>query len=257
MTRLFLPAVILLASTLIFAEQRPAKAAPAAYVMQIDMHGPQVVPPVDSGGWGFVRFFFSADRFLADYTVDVKGFSGTLVLGADIRRGPPGSNGQVVHHLADGGFITYGGHMAFTPADLNDMATGLWYVTLYTTLHPNGEMRGQVVLPADFRPAQPAVSDPGPSGQVTVPGVASANDTLANQLGVQSPTNPTVPLPAGPAPALPEAPLRNSVPVAADGPVTAIQPAAPPSVAPAPLPVIISPPNTGDGGLVGVDGRRG
>src|SRR5438477_888672 len=152
----FLPAALLsLALLVVLAGPKPATAAPTPYVMQIDMHGPQVVPPVDSTGWGFVRFFFNADRSFADYTVDVKGFSGTLVLGADIRRGTAGQNGPVVHHLADGGFITYGGHMAFTAADLADMATGAWYATLYTSLHPNGEMRGQVILPADFRP-QPA-----------------------------------------------------------------------------------------------------
>ena len=67
-------------------------------------HGPQVVPPVDSIGWGFVRFFFSQDRLSADYTVDVKGFSGNIVLGADIRRSAPGTNGPIIHHLADGGF---------------------------------------------------------------------------------------------------------------------------------------------------------
>src|SRR5712691_4871153 len=115
----------------------PPAAGDAAnpYVMQIDMHGPQVVPPVDSTGWGFVRFFFSQDRLAADYTVDVKGFSGNIVLGADIRRGPPGTNGPVIHHLADGGFITMGSHITFSRAELDDIASGLWYVTLYTALH--------------------------------------------------------------------------------------------------------------------------
>src|SRR3979409_1621617 len=101
--------VVLLASTTI-STRAPAVAA-SPYVMQVDMHGPQVVPPVDSIGWGFVRFFFSQDRLSADYTVDVKGFSGSLVRGADIRRGGPSVNGPVIHHLADGGFLTMGSHI--------------------------------------------------------------------------------------------------------------------------------------------------
>ena len=39
-----------------------------------------------------------------------------------------GSNGPIIQHLADGGFITTGGHMNFSPADLDDMAKGGWYV---------------------------------------------------------------------------------------------------------------------------------
>ena len=215
-----LPAVSLIAIVFVLAATatKPAAIAANPYVMQVDMHGPQVVPPVDSIGWGFVRFFFSQDRIAADYTVDVKGFSGNIVLGADIRRGTPGTNGPIIHHLADGGFITMGSHINFSRAELDDMATGLWYVTLYTALHPNGEMRGQVVLPPDFR-------------------------------GTPLPAAPVLTAPESPAPELasqPEAPAPLTVVPAATAPIA-------PQLSPAeviPLaPVIISPPNTGDGGL--------
>src|SRR2546428_311912 len=123
---------------ILWLSSREASQAANPYVMQIDMHGDQVVPAVNSLGWGFVRFFFAADRLSADYTVDVKGFSGSIVLGADIRRGPRGVNGPVIRHLADGGFITMGNHITFTPAELEDMATSGWYATLYTAIHPEG-----------------------------------------------------------------------------------------------------------------------
>lgn len=177
----------------------------APFVFETDMYGTNQVPPVNSIGWGFVRFFFSEDRLSADYTVDVKGFSGSLVLGADIHRGSPGTNGPVIHHLADGGFITTSGHLKLTPADLDDMATGLWYASLKTTLHPEGEMRGQIVLPATFR-----LPPPGP---------------------VQEP-------PAPPPAAVPAAEPAVDAP-------------APPAAAPAGA--LITPPNTGDGGLAGLE----
>ena len=201
----------------------PARPGIAAnpYVMQTDMFGNQVVPGVNSTGWGFVRFFFSQDRMSADYTVDVKGFSNNLVTGADIRRGAPGTNGPVVRHLADGGFIVMGSHTTFTPAELNEMATGQWYVTLYTTLHPNGEMRGQIVLPPDFAPVPPAAFPPAVVPNPVAPGI---------------PLQPQASLPAAAVPALPVAPEP------------AVQPAAP-EAAPANAPLFISPPNTGDGGL--------
>jgi hypothetical protein len=35
--------------------------------------------------------------------------------------------------------------------------SGGWYVSLSTTFHPGGEMRGQIVVPSDFLPgASPA-----------------------------------------------------------------------------------------------------
>ena len=205
----------------VFAIAAPATKSPAVaanpYVMQVDMHGPQVVPPVDSIGWGFVRFFFSQDRMAADYTVDVKGFSGNIVLGADIRRGPPGSNGPIIHHLADGGFITMGSHISFSRAELDDMATGLWYVTVYTALHPNGEMRGQVVLPADFG------GTPLRAPSTLVPSETGPAPDPANQPVVRALLPSTVP----------SAPAQ----------------AQPADISPG-VSIVISPPNTGDAGLL-------
>jgi CHRD domain-containing protein len=212
------PAVCLIATVLVVAATATRSPAVAAnpYVMQVDMHGPQVVPPVDSIGWGFVRFFFTQDRQSADYTVDVKGFSGNIVLGADIRRGPAGTNGPIIHHLADGGFITMGSHISFSRAELDDMATGLWYVTLYTALHPNGEMRGQVVLPADFR------GTPVPAPVILTPQEPGSAPNLASEPEAR----PILPVTTAPAAA--QAPPPDAIPLAS---------------------IVISPPNTGDGGM--------
>ena len=142
-----------------FGPAQPVEAAalscppprPGVVCFQINMQGTDVVPPVATSAWGFVRFYnFNDTKTAADYTVDVKGLSGTLISGADINRAPMGSNGPVIHHLADGGFIVTSGHMTFTPSDLNDIAAGNWYVNLTTTENPDGELRGQVSLPDGF-----------------------------------------------------------------------------------------------------------
>src|SRR5687767_11412153 len=104
MTRLLigLPALFLLA---IVGLNGGHATMAAPFVFQTDMTGGNVVPAVDTPVYGYVRWFFNEDRSEADYTVDVKSVGNADVLGADIRAGAPGSNGPIVRHLADGGFI--------------------------------------------------------------------------------------------------------------------------------------------------------
>ncbi|HXH22064.1 MAG TPA: CHRD domain-containing protein [Dehalococcoidia bacterium] len=166
-------------------------AGEAPFVFQTDMYGFNVVPPVETGAWGFVRFFFSEDRLEADYTVDVKGISGTLVEGADLRYGPPGGEGPVVRHLAGSGFIVTSGRLHLTPEELADLVAGNYYVTVYTKDHPGGELRGQVYVPPGFLPG-------------TTP-----NGTERSFAGIPAPTEPG-PAPA-PAPEPSVAPPRASI----------------------------------------------
>jgi hypothetical protein len=151
MPRRLLPALVLVLLCAPFLKPAPETRA-AAYVFQVDMYGDEQVPPVNSIGYGFVRFFFNEDRTQADYTVDVKGFGAPSILGADIHRGKPGENGPVIKHLADGDFIVTAGKLRLTESELADMASGDWYVSLKTRDNPRGEFRGQIYLPADFFP---------------------------------------------------------------------------------------------------------
>lgn len=125
-------------------------AGDAAYVLQINLYGDNVVPPVDTHSYGFVRFFFNEDRTEADVTLDVKGYSNTAVTGVTIREGAPGENGPLIKTLSDGDFIVTSVHISLTPAELEKFASGNWYLTLTTVYNPEGEMRGQIVVPPDF-----------------------------------------------------------------------------------------------------------
>src|SRR5262245_16139672 len=100
------------------------------------MYGSDVVPPVNTVAWGFIRFFWNDSRTAADITVDVKGLSNSLVTGADIYRGRPGTNGSVIRHLSDGNFIVTSTRQTFTQSELEDMVAGNWYVTLTTSNNP-------------------------------------------------------------------------------------------------------------------------
>jgi hypothetical protein len=202
-----------------------AAAAPAAsplqaetLVFQTDMYGTENVPAVTTVAYGFVRFFFNDARTAADYTVDVKGYNGTQVTGADIHRGVKGVNGPVVKHLADGGFIVTGGRATFTEQELREMAAGLWYVSLKTADHPEGALRGQIAPPSGF---------------------------LAGSTAPQPP-------PSSPLPPVPEMPAPAAGPAAEPAPagLPPVAPSLPPVNDAAPPQSFFRPPNTGDGGLL-------
>lgn len=137
----------------------------AAYVFETQMFGTNNVPAVDTVAWGFFRFFWNEDRTSADISLDVKGLAAGSVTGADIHRGAPGTNGPIVKHLSDGGFIVSAATATFSRAELEEMIAGGWYISLKTTDHPNGALRGQIMPPADFLPgaALPPAPTPPPA----------------------------------------------------------------------------------------------
>ncbi|HLF08512.1 MAG TPA: CHRD domain-containing protein [Dehalococcoidia bacterium] len=162
------------ARPLIGPSPQTVQAAPIMF--QTDMYGTEQVPAVRTQAWGFVRWFFNEQKTEADYTVDVKGLSGSIVSGADIHRGTHGVNGPAIRHLADGGFIVTSGHMRFSTADLNEMAAGNWYVSLKSVEHPDGELRGQIVLPPSFwtapeppAPLAPVFTSEAPAPLILLP----------------------------------------------------------------------------------------
>ena len=185
------------------------------------MYGTENVPAVTTVSYGFVRFFFNDARTAADYTVDVKGYNGAQVTSADIHRGARGVNGPAVKHLADGGFIVTGGRTTFSQQDLQDMAAGLWYVSLKTVDHPEGALRGQIVLPAGFMPASPPPVEP----VTQLPAVEAPVETVpVEEQSLPPPNQPVAPLS-----------VPSSLPPPADS---------------AQVRSIFRPPNTGDGGLL-------
>ena len=113
-------------------------------------------------------------------------------------------NGPVVRHLADGGFIVTGGRTTFSQQDLQDMAAGLWYVSLKTVDHPEGALRGQIILPAGFMPP----SSPRVEPVTQLPAVEAPVETASDE--DQSLPPPNQPLAPPSVPSLP--PPADSAP---------------------------------------------
>ena len=219
MIRRYLPALAVFAFALLVGASllRPSSASadgpykpvcpgtPAGvFCLQTDMYGTNMVPPVDTQAWGFYRFFFNAARTEADVTLDVKGLSQTLVTSADIRLGSPGSLGPVLYHLSDGGFIVTGVHMRFSQSDLQQLASGQWWVSISSQFHPDGEMRGQVILPPGFFP-NTAPPPPGVSQQVSQPQQVIQQPPQQIPVTSVAPPPPLETLPPGVVPADPNA----------------------------------------------------
>jgi hypothetical protein len=178
-------------------------AGSAAYVLQINLYGDNVVPPVETESYGFVRFFFNQDRSEADYTLDVKGHSNSAVTGVTINEGAPGENGPVVMTLSEGNFIVTSGHLTLTPEQLQQFTSGNWYLSLTTVFNPEGEIRGQIVVPADFytgvggswypapaeAPTQPPVVEVTPPADSGAPAGAPSGGETGGGTGLIQPPN--------------------------------------------------------------------
>ena len=231
---LAIPALVLLSSAALPRLARPAQAA--TFVFQTDMYGTENVPSVDTVAYGFVRFFFNEARTEADYNVDVKGYSGPVVTGADIHRGAKGVNGPVVKHLADGGFIVTGGQMKLSAEERRELEAGLWYISLKTVDHPEGALRGQIIPPAGFDPN--VVAPAPPIGEQLAPADLNRRPAVQPSVVVSVPADPPAQVAAAPPPAPVVAPANPPLP-----------PVAAPSLD---LGVLgpIRPPNTGDGALL-------
>jgi hypothetical protein len=184
-------APLLVGALLVALASGTTRAGAESLVFENPTSGSQVVPPVVTNLRGFVRFFFNEDRSQAMVTIDVQGIDGGGVLGADIHRAAPGSNGPLVMHLADGGFIVIGVTIRLTPAQLEEMASGVWYVVVRTVRHPQGELRGQIIVPPGFLPREEApAEEPLPPAAAIAEGAPPAAAPEAGAGLRNTPPNP-------------------------------------------------------------------
>lgn len=117
------------------------------------MDGAQEVPAVATNAVGVASFMLNTTRDSVCVDITVTGLSGPLV-GIHIHDGEPGTNGGVLIDLSS--FIS--GNRITTiltganasPAAIAKMLSGQLYVNGHTSANPNGEIRGQIYLEADY-----------------------------------------------------------------------------------------------------------
>jgi hypothetical protein len=141
----------------------PTGATPAK--IELPLSGDQSVPPVQSSASGKATIFIEAgpNGFNISYEIDVTNI--VDVTAAHINLGAAGANGPVIVPLftgpqKSGSFTGVLAKGTITEADLTgpmqgktfaDLAAavlgGQTYVNVHTVANPNGEIRGQIVIP--------------------------------------------------------------------------------------------------------------
>ncbi|MGQ0722561.1 MAG: CHRD domain-containing protein [Candidatus Eiseniibacteriota bacterium] len=112
--------------------------------MKADLTGAQVVPPSGSPATGLSHWVVDVDANLVTYYVERSGLQGTETA-AEIRGfAPVGSESALLHTLPAGNPKV--GEWSYSEADEASILGGLAYVEIRTTMHPSGEVRGQVVV---------------------------------------------------------------------------------------------------------------
>lgn len=116
------------------------------HALVADIDGAQQVPMVNTTAFGLGTFELARHNGSLRFNVVLNGLSGPIVA-AHFHMGTMGTNGPVVQDL--GSFIS--GNMISGEVDptafLSDLMAGDIYINIHTAANPNGEIRGQLMMP--------------------------------------------------------------------------------------------------------------
>ncbi len=130
--------------------------------------GGQETPPTNSAATGRAALILNSSKSMIRYHVTTTGLTGTA---AHIHKAVAAVAGPVVYPLLPVG-ATMDGMITITALDAADLAGGLWFVNVHTQANPNGEIRGQLIMPGEVLYAAslsganevPAVTSTGSGG---------------------------------------------------------------------------------------------
>ncbi|HEV7574776.1 MAG TPA: CHRD domain-containing protein [Caldimonas sp.] len=110
--------------------------------MTVPLSGQNEVPPNASGGSGTAKV--ELDGSVIKWTVTYSGTTGPITAGHFHGPAAAGANAGVVVPFAGPLASPIVGSATLTPAQVDQVKAGLWYVNLHTAANPGGELRGQV-----------------------------------------------------------------------------------------------------------------
>jgi hypothetical protein len=111
-------------------------------VMSVPLSAQNEVPANASTGSGTAKV--ELDGSTLKWTVTYSGTTGPVTAGHFHGPAQPGSNAGVVVPFAGPLASPIVGSATLTPAQVDQLKQGLWYVNLHTAANPGGELRGQV-----------------------------------------------------------------------------------------------------------------
>lgn len=170
-------------------------------VFRAVLTGKEEVPAVDTIASGLATFVLDQNLTTLHYRLSVENISN--ITAAHIHFGKPGVSGDIVFPLYDGsGTFSPGnpisGTLTLTSAQVSELIVGNYYVNVHTTIHPNGEIRGQLgefTPPTQFYALMTGLEETPPV-TTTASGTAqftlnASMDKLSFQLSVSNILTPT------------------------------------------------------------------
>ena len=114
----------------------------SAGVMSVALSGKNEVPPNATTGSGTARV--ELEGSVIKWNVTYSGTTGPVTAGHFHGPAAAGANAGVVVPFAGPLASPIIGQATLTPAQVDQVKQGLWYVNLHTAANPGGELRGQV-----------------------------------------------------------------------------------------------------------------
>lgn len=110
-------------------------------MLEATLDGEQAKVTTDADGWANLVLI---DNVLF-YNISVSGLSGPMTA-AHIHAGAAGVSGSPVHTLTFTDNAAFGAWTDLTEAQAEDLMDGKFYVNVHTDEHPDGEIRGQIMM---------------------------------------------------------------------------------------------------------------
>ena len=122
----------------------PASASPNLVTLTTQLDGASVIPPARSGATGQLDALYDGATRMLRWKASWNGLAGAIT--AVQFRGPAdaGQNAQAVLLWPAPFGDRYEGRATLTPSQATDLLSGLWYVSVFTSSYPQGELRGQL-----------------------------------------------------------------------------------------------------------------
>ncbi|HSW21506.1 MAG TPA: CHRD domain-containing protein [Burkholderiaceae bacterium] len=110
------------------------------------LSGASEVPPTPTNAKGNLQATLDKRNRVLNWTLQVSGLSGAPTAAHFHGPAAPGENAGVAAPITITGHPTDSGVVTLTAAQMDDLLAGRWYVNVHTAAHPDGEIRGQMMI---------------------------------------------------------------------------------------------------------------